>query len=226
MRSTLFVILGLATLAASGAEARPLNKPAPLRQAGTLTCVTDPSFGFIVGSTRAATCTYVSNYGRFSQVYAGRLSRVGFDVGLTSGQMISWRILTPGGRSRAHMLNGLYGGSSAEATLLVGPGSQYVYNDRGNRILIEPIGHSGQAGFDLGDLGCILSDLLRIGEHLHVPVRQAGRSKVLVDRKDRLPRSQVADELLAVDIGAVRRRDVFGRDQSDQAPFPEPKGKS
>jgi hypothetical protein len=150
MRSTLFVILGLASLAASGAEARPLNKPAPLRQAGTLTCVTDPSFGFIVGSTRAATCTYVSNYGRFSQVYAGRLSRVGFDVGLTSGQMISWRILTPGGRSRAHMLNGLYGGSSAEATLLVGPGSQYVYNDRGNRILIEPIGHSGQAGFGLG----------------------------------------------------------------------------
>jgi hypothetical protein len=48
------------------------------------------------------------------------------------------------------MLNGLYGGSSAEATLLVGPGSQYVYNDRGNRILIEPIGHSGQAGFGLG----------------------------------------------------------------------------
>lgn len=70
MRSTLFVILGLATLAASGAEARPLNKPEPLRQAGTLTCVTDPSLGFIVGSTQAATCTYVSNHGRFSQVYA------------------------------------------------------------------------------------------------------------------------------------------------------------
>jgi hypothetical protein len=149
MRSTLFVILGLATLAASVAEARPLNKPAPLRPAGTLTCVTDPSLGLIVGSTRAATCTYASNYGRFSQVYAGRLSRVGFDVGLTSGQMISWRISTPGGRSRSNMLNGLYSGSSAEATLLVGPGSQFVFNERGDRILIEPIGHTGQAGFGL-----------------------------------------------------------------------------
>ena len=113
MRSTLCVVLGLATLAASAAEARPLNKPAPLRQAGTLTCVTDPSLGFILGSTRAATCTYVSKYGRFSQVYAGRLSRVGFDVGLTSGQLISWKISTPGGRSRSNMLNGLYSGPSA-----------------------------------------------------------------------------------------------------------------
>src|ERR671910_553833 len=118
-----------------------------MKQTGRFADIAAQQNAFIVGSTRAATCTYVSNYGRFSQVYAGRLSRVGFDVGLTSGQMISWRILTPGGRSRAHMLNGLYGGSSAEATLLVGPGSQYVYNDRGNRILIEPIGHSGQAGF-------------------------------------------------------------------------------
>jgi hypothetical protein len=31
----------------------------------------------------------------------------------------------------------------------VGPGSQFVFNERGDRILIEPIGHTGQAGFGL-----------------------------------------------------------------------------
>jgi hypothetical protein len=149
MRPTLFAMIGIATLAASTAEARPMHKPAPLRQAGTLTCVTDPSLGFIVGSTRAATCTYVSNRGRFSQVYAGRVSRVGFDVGLTSGQTMVWKISTPGGRSRSNMLNGLYGGSSAEATLLVGPGSQIVFNEQGQRMLIEPVAHSGQVGLGL-----------------------------------------------------------------------------
>lgn len=147
MRSSL-VALALATLAGTAAQAAAPSFPAaPMRQAGTLTCTMEPGVGLVFGSTRATQCQFVSNRGGYSQTYSGRLDRAGLDLGVTSGQTIAWRVLTPGGASRSGMLNSIFAGPSAEATLLGGAGSQMSFDVRGERVVIEPIAYSGHAGF-------------------------------------------------------------------------------
>jgi hypothetical protein len=146
MRSTL-ISLAFVTLAATAAQANTSFPSAPMRQAGTLTCAVEPGMGLIVGSVRGTQCKFVSNRGGFVQSYAGRIERAGLDLGLTSGQAISWRVMTPGGASRSGMLNSIFAGPSAEATLFGGPGTQIQFDQGGDRVVLEPIGHSGQAGF-------------------------------------------------------------------------------
>ncbi len=148
------------TAVASAADARPVASPAPLRQAGMLTCSFDPSVGLVLGSARGARCTFEKTGRRpFVESYAGRMSRVGFDVGLVGPQTITWRVLTPGGRIRPGTMGGVYGGPSAEATLLVGPGTHVLFNEVGERIALEPMTLSGQAGlnFAIGAGGLELS---------------------------------------------------------------------
>lgn len=147
MRTALLAALAVVAIS-SAAEARTGHGgPAPLRQAGYLTCTMDPALGLVVGSTRGAQCSYVSNRGGFAQAYQGRMDRVGFDVGIASGQTMTWRVYTPGGASRSGMLSGGFVGSSAEATFVVGPGTQMLVNHAGERVALEPMTGSGQAGF-------------------------------------------------------------------------------
>ena len=87
------------------------------------------------------------NRGGFSQAYMGRMDRVGIDLGLASGQTMTWRVYTPGGASRSNMLSGTFVGSSAEATFVVGPGTQMLVDNAGERVALEPMTGSGQAGF-------------------------------------------------------------------------------
>lgn len=155
MRTVLIAAVAAASLATVAQARTTYGEPAPLRQAGTLTCTMDPALGLVLGSTRGATCTYVSTSGRFSQAYQGRFDRVGFDVGISSAQVMTWNVYTPGGRSRSDMLSGMFGGSSAEATLIVGPGTHMLVSNDGERVALEPTVGSGQAGltFAMGAAG-------------------------------------------------------------------------
>lgn len=144
---TFLSAIALATLAVTAVEARTSFPIAPMQTAGTLTCAIEPGVGFVVGSTRATRCTFVSNGGGFSQSYQGRLDRAGLDLGVTSGQTIGWSVMTPGGASRSGMLDGLFAGPSAEATLFGGPGTLVSFQTGGDRVMLQPAMHSGHAGF-------------------------------------------------------------------------------
>lgn len=146
MRATLSA-LALLALAAGAAEARTSFPLAPMAQAGTLTCAIEPGVGLVFGSTRGTRCTFVSNRGGFTQSYDGRIDRAGLDLGVTSGQTIAWRVMTPGGASRSGMLDGFFAGPSAEATLVGGPGTSIAFTVGGDRVVLEPVMHSGHAGF-------------------------------------------------------------------------------
>ena len=154
MRAKLSALALLALVATeTGAGAATSFPFAPMRQAGTLTCAVEPGVGIVFGSTRATRCAFVSNRGGFTQSYNGRLDRAGIDLGMTSGQTIAWRVMTPGGASRSSMLDGFFAGPSAEATLFGGPGSQLSFVVGGDRVVLEPVMYSGHAGlsFALGE---------------------------------------------------------------------------
>ena len=148
MRTTILA-LALSTLAVGAAEARTSFPSAPMRQAGMLTCDIEPGAGLVFGSTRGANCRFVSNRGGFVQPYGGRLDRAGIDLGVTTHQTITWRVMTPGGASRTDMLNGIFAGPSAEATLFGGAGTQVEFVVGADRVVLQPVRHSGQAGFNV-----------------------------------------------------------------------------
>lgn len=169
---TAFAIATLVAITAGTAEARTSYTSQPMRQAGVLTCSVDGSVGYVVGSRRRVMCTYES-FGRRSirETYVGHIERVGFDVGVASGQVISWTVWSAGGRSRHGMLSGMFAGESAEATVVFGPGTEALFGDNGDRIALQPRGRSGQAGLNLA-FGATSLDL-RPARYGYVPVYTA-----------------------------------------------------
>lgn len=175
MRSALALTLGaVVTLTASAAVARQpyWTKPLPMREAGLMSCAIDPSFGMLFGSTRRVSCTFRSA-GRRQVVehYVGHMDRAGFDIGVASGQTITWAVWTPGGRARYGMLIGAFTGTSSEATVVVGPGTQALFDDRGERIALQPVEQSGQVGLNLA-FGATALDL-RSARYGTLPARTA-----------------------------------------------------
>ena len=146
-------LAALATVAAFASQAEAAKgQPLPMRQAGTLTCNIDPALGFVVGSLRGVDCSY-SYYNRKGRIvresYAGSMSRAGFDIGLTSGQTVSWGVYTKGGYNSRSMLSGAFGGSSADASVVVGAGTQALFGET-STIALQPMAGSGQVGFGIG----------------------------------------------------------------------------
>ncbi len=131
-------VLGLAVLAAP-AEARV--------RAGLLSCSVEPGVSFIIGSQKAVICNFKSVYGR-REHYRGHISRVGLDIGFTSGGKIVWAVYAPSRRGPG-ALAGVYGGASAEATISGGIGANVLIGGFRRSITLQPLSVGSQTGLDL-----------------------------------------------------------------------------
>lgn len=147
-------LAAIVTIASVAGQAQAaVSKPMPMRQAGTLTCSIEPGLGLVVGSARGVACSY-SFYDRkgrpVRESYAGSMTRAGFDVGLTSGQTVSWSVFTAGGFNRRGMMSGAFAGASSDASIVVGAGTHALLGQGRRAISLEPLAASGQVGFGVG----------------------------------------------------------------------------
>jgi hypothetical protein len=168
MKISIAAFAAMATLGVSfKAEA------ASMRDAGTLTCHVGPGLGLVVGSVRSAQCVhrFQDRAGRrFVHNYAGSMRRTGFDVGLTSDQVMTWAVITPARRGRSDMLTGLFAGASADASVVVGGGTQASLGKTGPDIFLEPVSSSGQVGAGIG-FGATGLELRRVPEPTYAVLR-------------------------------------------------------
>jgi hypothetical protein len=114
---------------------------------GVLRCDVAPGAGYIIGSQKTLDCRYKSVFG-YRERYAGRISRVGLDVGFTQGGRLAWSVYAPSRRGPG-ALAGVYGGASAEATLAAGLGANALIGGMENSIALQPLSVSAQKGFDV-----------------------------------------------------------------------------
>lgn len=136
------IALGITMLAAMAAT------PADARvRAGMLTCDVAPGVSFIVGSQKEIFCTFKSVRG-YREHYAGRISRLGLDVGYTSGGKLAWAVYAPS-RPGPGALAGTYGGASAEATVGGGVGANALIGGFERSISLQPLSVGAQKGLDL-----------------------------------------------------------------------------
>src|SRR6478736_896312 len=113
---TFHLMLG-AAVAAAGLAITPAVNAAPAGvKVGTLNCDVAGGMGFVFGSSKDLTCTYMPGSGK-AEHYAGTISKWGVDIGFTGKGKLIWTVLAPTSDVKAGALEGDYGGATAQANV-------------------------------------------------------------------------------------------------------------
>ena len=120
----------------------------PIRvEVGTLRCSLSSSIGLVVASQRNVSCIFSSDNGP-DEAYEGRMTRVGVDLGFTTGGRSIWQVFATTNRY-AGMLSGRYVGATAEATIAVGLGTNVLVGGSRRSVALQPVSFQGQSGFNI-----------------------------------------------------------------------------
>ena len=132
----------LATVLTSPADAQPRRV-----QVGTLNCSLSSSIGMIVGSQRNVNCLFRAENAP-DEAYTGTMTRIGLDVGVTSGGVIIWAVFADTNRY-AGMLSGHYVGATAEVSIAAGLGANVLVGGSNRSVALQPLSIQGQVGLNI-----------------------------------------------------------------------------
>ena len=134
-------IFCLAFLCASmGAFAGSAFSQAQPIRVGGLTCKAAPRVGFRCAFRSNATGRYYS--------YAGAISQVRLDLGVTGGRLF-WGVFAPTSHVGYGVLRGIYVGASANASFGLGLGANVLVGGSDRTIALQPLSVEGQDGVNL-----------------------------------------------------------------------------
>jgi hypothetical protein len=140
-------LLGCAALAIAMAFAAPAGAQ-NMVAAGTLTCDVSAGIGMIIGSQRTVNCTFGPSLPGPVEAYAGTITKVGVDIGATTGGVLVWLVYAPTTRP-VGALAGSYGGATAEATFAVGLGANVLVGGSNRTVALQPVSVQGQTGLNV-----------------------------------------------------------------------------
>ena len=115
---------------------------------GVLSCNVASGFGFILGSSKDINCNYSPSGGR-GEHYAGSITRVGVDIGYTSGGVIIWNVVAPASNVAPGALAGTYAGATAGAAIGVGLGANVLVGGLNRSIALQPVSIEGITGLNV-----------------------------------------------------------------------------
>ena len=115
---------------------------------GVLTCRTSPSLGLILGSTQRLACQFKADSG-WTQNYAGRMNRIGLDIGITAGGVMVWAVLGSSSAIRPGALTGRFVGASGDISVGVGAGANVLFGGTAQSVSLQPLSLEGQVGLNL-----------------------------------------------------------------------------
>ena len=137
------VIAAVAVSIVKPADAQPRRI-----QVGTLTCSLSAGVGLIVRSQRNVRCQFKGQPGEPEEAYTGTMTRVGLDVGVTTGGAMIWAVFSDTNRY-AGMLTGTYTGASAEVSVAAGLGANVLVGGSSRTVALQPLSVQGERGFDI-----------------------------------------------------------------------------
>ncbi|HUO99231.1 MAG TPA: DUF992 domain-containing protein [Rhizomicrobium sp.] len=152
MTKRLSLLLGAASLGAFVFAAPAAAAPHGVK-VGILTCHVHSGWGYVVGSSKRMDCSYKPK-DRGPDYYTGDISKLGVDIGYTSGGTLVWDVIAPTSDLRAGALEGDYGGATASATVGVGVGANALIGGFDKSIALQPVSVMGNTGLDIsGGIG-------------------------------------------------------------------------
>jgi hypothetical protein len=132
----------------AGVAASTANAESRRVQIGTLTCSLSSSIGLVIGSQRNVSCMFRGVPGEPDEPYTGTMTRVGLDLGLTTGSVILWAVFADTSRYKG-MLTGTYTGASAEMSIAAGLGANVLVGGSHQTLALQPVSVQGQIGLDI-----------------------------------------------------------------------------
>ena len=115
---------------------------------GSLTCDVSAGIGVIIGSRREVACTFAPSRPGPVEFYSGYISKLGIDIGVTTGGVMVWLVFAPTSR-RIGELAGTYVGASGEATVAVGVGANVLIGGSNRTVTLQPVSVTGQTGLNI-----------------------------------------------------------------------------
>ena len=107
------------------ADAAPARAPSRV-QVGRLACDVAPGVGLVIVSSKRLTCWFTRR-GFRPERYTGSIDKLGIDIGVTAITHVEWLVFAAARtRYTRHALAGTYVGASAEATIGVGLGANWL----------------------------------------------------------------------------------------------------
>ena len=140
---TKFAVVGALTAMVAGAAVAQERT-----QIGQLNCDISGGIGLVFGSQRTLNCTFTPSVPGPVEYYAGTLTKLGVDIGVTTGGAMVWLVYAPTSRP-AGALSGSYGGATAEATVVAGVGANVLIGGSNRTVELQPISLQGQAGLNV-----------------------------------------------------------------------------
>jgi hypothetical protein len=113
---------------------------------GSLVCNVSGGIGYLVGSRKAVHCTFTGTNGRYEH-YIGHITKVGLDIGATTGGQIVWAVFEPTAHHAS--LGGNYAGVTAQATFGAGLGANVLIGGSNKAVALQPLSVEGQTGLNL-----------------------------------------------------------------------------
>ena len=127
----------------------PVQAQRPVwEQSGTLNCDVSGGIGFVVGSQRQVNCLFTPSYPAPPEQYVGTITKLGLDIGFTTGGQLVWSVLQSTTRRRG-VLAGSYAGASAEATVVAGLGANVLVGGSNRTVALQPVSVQGQTGLNV-----------------------------------------------------------------------------
>ena len=126
------------------------NAQAPRsNRVGELTCDAGPSVGLIVGSRQNLRCVFRSVSSGRRYTYRGTVSRVGLDLGITSGGRLLWAVFAPTTGIGPATRRGTYIGASGDVSFGLGLGANILVGGSRNTVSLQPLSIGAQVGVNL-----------------------------------------------------------------------------
>jgi len=144
-RSMVAALVGAAAVVAAAAV--PADAQPRRVQVGTLACSISAGVGLVVASQRNVSCNFQPDGGP-PEAYTGTMTRIGVDVGFTSGGAMVWGVFADTNRY-AGMLTGTYAGATAEATVAAGLGANVLVGGSNHSVALQPLSVQGQVGLNV-----------------------------------------------------------------------------
>ncbi len=111
---------------------------------GVLRCHIQGGEGYVVGSSHEARCLFKGDNGK-NERYAGRMSKLGVDLGVTRETVLVWAVFAPSAIAR-HALAGEYVGAQAGATLGIGGGANVLVGGNAGTVSLQPLSLQHETG--------------------------------------------------------------------------------
>ena len=143
MKKLLAAVAAAAMLMTAGAA-----QAATQVKVGVLSCSVDPGVGFIIASSKDMTCRFKRD-GYKTERYQGNIKKLGIDIGVTGRTEIVWLVFSASSTKYGKgSLAGTYVGGSAEATLGVGLGGNFLIGGSKRGYALQPWSIQGQVGLN------------------------------------------------------------------------------